>query len=488
MSFCLFRESRSFCSPLSKSLIRQNVYVLKAKGSSGLGKKRAPRQRVDDIDGQRRSDADPWKVLITKLDKTKDSSAKFGKIQKPVIVSNQIDELQCPHFNECSGCTITGNFTESPIIQQAKSFFTSQGIPLSLSLHKTHHWRTHVKLAVQPLSRWGGLVFGLYERGSHQVVPIPNCQVHHPKINTAVEVLRRVASECGVRGYESERNGLPSQGDLRYIQMSVEREKERVQLVLVWNADSYKSCSLALSRLVKRLKSMSQLWHSITINFHTENTNVIFNYHPRSWKILWGPPALKEKIGRATFFFRPQVFRQANLDAFEKLVLPAVERAVLEKERVSELYAGLGVIGLNVVHKSTEVLCSDRDSTRGGDEMFDKGADTLPESDRERVYYEPLSAAEAVEQGQLEGAGVLIVDPPRKGLDKEVMNVLMDKHKSVSAPDLKRLVYVSCGFEALEREIIELIRSGKWRLVSAEGFLLFPGSDHIETVAVLDRV
>ena len=53
---------------------------------------------------------------------------------------------------------------------------------------------------------------------------IPNCAVHHPNINIAIEELKQHALQLKIRGYEEAKNGLPAQGELRYIQMSVERE------------------------------------------------------------------------------------------------------------------------------------------------------------------------------------------------------------------------------------------------------------------------
>jgi tRNA/tmRNA/rRNA uracil-C5-methylase (TrmA/RlmC/RlmD family) len=94
---------------------------------------------------------------------------------------------------------------------------------LIVHLGNVTQWRTQVKLAVQPLSKWGGIKLGLYKAGSHIVEPIPNCAVHHPNINLAIDELKQHALQLNVRGYEEAKNGLPPQGELRYIQMSVER-------------------------------------------------------------------------------------------------------------------------------------------------------------------------------------------------------------------------------------------------------------------------
>ncbi len=96
------------------------------------------------------------------------------------------------------------------------------------------------------------------------------------------------------------------------------------------------------------------------------------------------------------------------------------------------------------------------------------------------------TALDALEAGQAQGADLLIVDPPRKGLEPEVLAHLTGGKRDPLAGDVRRIIYVSCGFDALKRDAQALVGAG-WRVVHAEGFVLFPGSDHLETLCVLDR-
>ena len=442
-----------------------------------------------------RAGGDAWDVLVGKLDSTKGRRGTVGKVKR-VDEANVRDELQCVHYDLCSGCSRKGDFDNTPMIQRAKRFFASEKVELKLHTGPTHGWRTHVKLAVRPLSRWGGLKLGLYKANSHEVEPIPQCRVHHPRINEAAEILRLAATDAGVIGYEhgvNQRGKRPtrSTGELRYLQFSLERRTNKVQVVLVWNAAEYKDAEQSLPRLIKRLKARPDLFHSITVNFNPTDANNIFNFAPNAWKLLWGPPMLKETIGNATFLFRPQVFRQANLDAFEAGIVPLVANNVPKGSRVTELYSGVGVLGLNACETSSavEVLCSD--SNEYVDEIFDRAADSLSEDNRERVFFENMDAEAAVNMGALDEAQVLIVDPPRKGLDPAVIAALLGQSSGDMAQEtgteLCRLIYVSCGYEALERDTRQLLDSKKWTLRSVDGFVLFPGSDHVETVAVFDR-
>ena len=63
----------------------------------------------------------------------------------------------------------------------------------------------------------------------------------------------------------------------------------------------------------------------------------------------------------------------------------------------------------------------------------------------------------------------------------------MDEREDAPAADVRRLIYVSCGFDALERDLARLLAGRRWGLAHAEAHVFFPGSDHVETLAVLDR-
>jgi 23S rRNA (uracil1939-C5)-methyltransferase len=204
-------------------------------------------------------------------------------------------------------------------------------------------------------------------------------------------------------GYQEER----LDGMLRYVQMSVERSTGKVQLTLVWNAEDYRAATPHLQLLVKEIKARApDLFHSIWANFNTGAGNAILSRNPHSWHRCSGPEYLKEIVGPAqplqqeqaqheqqqqqqsqpqsrrsdaastagdtsssssssngglAFSFSPQLFRQANLDQFSAIVA-AVADWTPPGATVCELYAGVGVLGLNVLHKAEWVRCSDVNS------------------------------------------------------------------------------------------------------------------------------
>ncbi|CAM9562748.1 unnamed protein product [Scytosiphon promiscuus] len=416
---------------------------------------------------------------------------------KETFLPREGDELKCKHFKVCSGCEFDRRFDETPIMVDSSSFMdslhstgararggakaASDFEPHVIHPWKPHGWRTVAKLATRPVSKWRGVELGLYSSGSHDVVGIPECQVHHPSVNLAVEALQESTKKIGVTGFRQEN----LDGDLRYVQMAVERTSGKVQLTLVWNEESYRDATPKLQLLAKDLRSRQpELFHSIWANFRVGVGNAIFSRDPHSWHRCSGPEYLKEVVGpsKIPFFFSPPLFRQGNLDHFEAIV-EAVVDWVPEGSGVCELYAGVGVLGLNVAAKAAFVRCSDVNSFNP--RSFERSRRSLPSGLQKRVSFEAMSADEAMEDGESENCEVLIVDPPRKGLDQGVMDALMDP-EDPNAMALRRVIYVSCGFDALKRDAMNLVGAG-WILRHSEGFVLFPGSDHVETLAIFDR-
>jgi len=142
-------------------------------------------------------------------------------------------------------------------------------------------------------------------------------------------------------------------------------------------------------------------------------------------------------------------------------------------------YGGVGTIGL---HLSDVVSsCVSSDDNPNDFKCFNESVRALPKDIQSRLVYKQKNAAIVVESeaALIQKSQVLIVDPPRKGFDIEVVDYLCNK----GYKNMKLVVYVSCGFQAFQRDCNALTQSGKWKVEFAEGYLLFPGSDAIETLA-----
>lgn len=145
--------------------------------------------------------------------------------------------------------------------------------------------------------------------------------------------------------------------------------------------------------------------------------------------------------------------------------------------RILDLYAGVGSLGLSIAGPSASLRCVE--VTPSAAAPFTRSA-AAARTDRVDASLEICSAAETPEDWLGAPWDLVIVDPPRKGLEGGLREALC------RAEGVETLMYLSCGFPALERDL-EALHAGGWRVAEASGFLFFPGTDHLETLVVMER-
>jgi tRNA/tmRNA/rRNA uracil-C5-methylase (TrmA/RlmC/RlmD family) len=367
--------------------------------------------------------------------------------------------IECPHRPPCPGCPRFGELGASPEASRALAELArSLGAPApEFRRGKSTGFRHRARLAVR--GRSGSPKIGIFEENSHRVVHIPRCLVHHPLINQVAEAVRRALVEHRIPPYSDGAHA----GVARYLAVAVERSSQSAQLVLVMNA----APSPAFAPFYETIAaSLGPRLHSLFHNTQTERTNTILG---SEYVRVSGPEAIVEELGGARVHYPAGAFGQSNLELFPELV-QHVHELCPERSSVLELYAGSGAIGLGLLAKSERLVFNEisAPSLRG----LELGLGDLPESLRARAEVVPGPAASAV--AHLAQADVVIADPPRKGLDAEVLAGLV-------AARPKRLVYVSCGLDSFLTQA-QALALGGYRLEQITVFELFPFSDHVEVV------
>lgn len=411
---------------------------------------------------------------------------------------------------------------KAPKVQAAVKFFQQHWARRSNKKHrdfpvflgKTNGWRTVAKLAVRKASN-GLLRIGLFIPGSHDLLEVPQCPAHHPSINSAVQLVQSTCQKLGIVPYDD----TTGTGCLRHVAVNIERCTGKQQITLVWNEENSTEdqtrlleslCNTLKEHYVKgttQLKSpgVQHKVHSLWIHYNNawKHSNSIFDRSGR-WEHKFGEKSVVELLNvqqdclTVPLQFPPQVFRQANIDAFTKIII-SIRNWIQKKHEAPngeggkgtvdsclELYGGVGTIGLHCIDLIRNKFTSS-DENPFNKECFNRTAKLLkvkgPEKKCELIVYESKNASAMVQvPNVLSETDLVIVDPPRKGLDPEVVMALCRKDTSV-----KSLVYVSCGFDAFCRDFESLTTSGGWQLDHAEGHVLFPGSDAIETLAFFTR-
>ena len=388
-------------------------------------------------------------------------------------MNNRFD-ISCTHFQSCPGCVYPSISKPPEIFLQAQGFFQKikKGFILPLIQGAPTGWRSRAKLVVRASSNPRAPHIGLFQEGSHEVVEIPLCQVHHPQINEAVKRFQTALQEplAAPLSFYDEKSG---KGDLRYIQCIVERRSGKVSLSFVLNFSINDAMKLQVWKtFCKRLieQDESYFWHSLWLNFNPLKTNAIFG---NEWLKIAGQESLWEQIMGLEIPFGPSHFGQANLDLFERLV-QEIGHHVEEESRVVEFYAGMGVIGLTLAKKCASVTISEREMS--AEHFFLIAKERLAYITQQKLHF--VTGAAENEAKLFEGADICIVDPPRKGLDPAFLQ------KLCTASSIKKLIYVSCNFASFERDCTQILSTSTFQLLDAKSYLFFPGTNHIETLAI----
>jgi tRNA/tmRNA/rRNA uracil-C5-methylase (TrmA/RlmC/RlmD family) len=336
---------------------------------------------------------------------------------------------------------------QPPIWQEVVKYFNH---PISLEIGLMHGWRIKAKLAIRGTSEEPRI--GLFQAGSHTIQTIPWCKAHHPSINHAVSILEEAIRLEKISVY-NEMKGL-----LRYAQFFVDLATKKIQLVLV-----VQEMDPSLHRLAKRLLE-KDVWHSIWFNVQPSKMNRIFG---DQWIHFSGEIYLNQMLLGVPFLFHPAAFAQAHWTLFEKLASYVIEQVPQEAKFV-ELYAGVGAMGCLAAPRCVSVQLVENNPFS----FASFQASLHPKN----VIYHLEDASSAI--AKILDADCVLVDPPRKGIDAPLLRAL---EKQVG-----KLIYVSCDFTSFVRDCDQLLKNG-WVLTRGKGYLLFPGTNHVEVVAVLEK-
>ena len=438
--------------------------------------------------------------------------------------SASASSVRCEHIGTCAGCTLEDPDAVPPVASEAAAFFEAQGMsPLEMRLGTPTGWRRRAKLAVR--THGGALTLGLFMRDSHTLVPIvPGCLMHHPAINAAAARIQDEARSLGVAAYAEGGQGAP--WSLRYVQLTVDETSSTVQVGLCLNArrmaggegEEERDAKAAAVALGERLLREG---HDVWFNFNDKDTNTIFG--PR-WEPAGlpgqvpgtAPPRVWDSLGNGVAVpLAPGAFAQANGEMVRELVeTMADEVSKLEGSvtgKILELYSGSGGLGLSLASR-LGLRCQCVELNRESYDAFQLARSTLLASPEFGAGRNPKGAS-AVAQSGLKvadasdpqvlreelwgGTGegdVVLVDPPRKGLHPATLDALCrvaSSKRGVEAGGVKvrgpsALVYVSCGFDAFKRDL-KALRKARWRLEHASAYRFFPGTNHVELLAVLSR-
>jgi 23S rRNA (uracil1939-C5)-methyltransferase len=191
-----------------------------------------------------------------------------------------------------------------------------------------------------------------------------------------------------------------------------------------------------------------------------------------------GKPFIEEQMEDLVFRITPKAFYQTNSEqAYELYKIVRKLAQLTGSERVYDLYTGLGtiaqfvakdaayVVGIESVPEAIAAAKENAARNQIQNTFFEVG-------DMKRVFNDDFVAR----HGQPD---VIITDPPRDGMHKDVVKQLLKLSP-------KRIVYVSCNPATQARDLAMM--SKDYKLVEAQPVDMFPHTQHVENVVLLERI
>ena len=373
----------------------------------------------------------------------------------------------CPHYRQCGGCQLQRLPYPAQLRRKQSRVEELLGGfgPVSpiLGMDEPFHYRNTVHAAFA-LDARRQIVCGIYQPGSHAVVPVESCLIEDETADRIVQTIRAMLRPFRIQVFD-ERSGT---GWLRHVLIRRGFATGQVLVVLVAVSPIFKLQKPFLKELLEK---------------HPEITTVVLNINDRFGpvvlgtreKVLYGEGWIEDVLCGFRFRLSARSFYQINPVQTEKLYRTAVDFAGLTgKETVLDAYCGIGTIGITASERAKQVIGVEINPDAVRDAIANARLNGL-----RNCWFTAGDAGEYMERMAADGMrpDLVFLDPPRAGSDERFLRSLLR-----CAPG--RVVYVSCDPATLARDLGVLTKGG-YRVKKIQPVDMFPFTEHVETVCLL---
>lgn len=353
----------------------------------------------------------------------------LGKVTKLITISPYRIQNACPHNNLCGGCVLRNlsyekenKYKKEKVVELLSKL---ANIPKNIIKDTVYsleeNYRNKVTFHVK------NKTLGYYKEESNDLVAITNCALLSPKINALISLLNKIITTNEVE-----------------------------EIVVRTSNDNTKT----MVKLTGSISSYAELLNSVDVlEINGEIKSV-------ESKII-------STIGDTKYYLSPDSFFQVNAYLTEKLydkVKEEVKR--INPENTLDLYCGTGTIGIYINKYTKTVLGVDSNSSNITDAINNKKLNNI-----ENISFISAKVEDVIESFDNK-YDLVIVDPPRAGLDQKTTEIL----KRLSP---KNIIYVSCDPATLGRDLKNLTE--EYTVTEVTPFNMFPRTYHVEVVCCLSR-
>ena len=406
------------------------------------------------------------KIIIVKVL----SSHAYGKLVEIIEKSPYRVESDCTTYKRCGGCNLRHiDYEETLNIKQNmvqnlvnKTLKEKIKVKSTIGMGNPYHYRNKAQFPVG-LNKQSEKLVGVFAKRTHEIIEMKDCFIQNTISQKIAFAIQRFIIEKDISVYNEE----TLEGLLRHIVIKVGLRTHEIMCILVINGKKIPYENELVEMLVKTYNVKT-----IIKNINTKNTNVILGHENIT---IHGDGYIYDILGDYTFKISPMSFYQVNPVQAEVLYNTAIEMAKLSKEDILfDLYCGIGTIGIFASSYVKKVY---------GIEIVDQAIEDAKENAKinniENIEFiagdAPKVFSNLMEKKQVY-PDVIIVDPPRKGLDTNTIT-------NILAVEPKKIAYISCNPATMVRDM-KLLEE-KYEIKEIQPVDMFPFTSHVECCSVL---
>ena len=408
------------------------------------------------------------KILIVKVL----TSHAYAKLIEIIKKSENRIEPDCATYKRCGGCNLRHLSYDATLDlkQNIVQNLVKKNLKSCVNVNKTwgmgnpYNYRNKLQYPVGK-DKNGNIIVGVFANRTHEIIKTNECLIQNKKANEIAKFIVQLAKKYDISVYDENNQ----QGLLRHIVIKTGIRTNEIMVILVINGDSLSYQENFLNELKNKYNEIE----SIVLNINKKNTNVILG--DKNINLL-GNGYIKDILGDYYFRISPLSFYQVNPVQAEALYNIAIEGLNITKQDVVfDLYCGIGTISIFASKYAKKVygveIVEQAIKDAKWNSEFNKIENTkFIAGDTEKVIDDLINNKKII-------PNIVIVDPPRKGLDRNTINNIIKIHP-------KKIAYISCNPATLVRDLAYL--EDMYKIEMIQPVDMFPWTSHVECVAVLE--
>lgn len=408
-----------------------------------------------------------------------------GRVETIITPSPHRIEPKCEHFGLCGGCkrqhtlySAQLQFKEKTVVDAMRRIggFEEFAMKPIVGGAQTEHYRNKMEftftnkryLLNSEMNHEGPrqmLGLGFHIPGKfNKVLDIDTCWLQDSRSSEIRKFVRSYTLEKNYTYYDLKNHG----GLMRNLVIRNTSKDEWMVIVVFGEDDSVKRQSL-----MEAIRDAFPWIRSLQYVVNTKRNDTI---HDQNTVVFYGEDHINESLEEQVFRISPKSFFQTNTAQALKLYRITRDYAGLTgNEIVYDLYTGTGSIACFISAQAKKVVGVEYVKEAIDDAMLNAQLNNIHNTSFFAGDMKDVLTSEFIAtHGQPD---VIITDPPRAGMHGDVVKRILES-------GAKRIVYVSCNPSTQARDMALL--QEKYRLVEMQPVDMFPHTDHVENVALME--